>query len=230
MYKPSMEIITLCILIITFSSIFSAQEVEAGYHFELGERVLTRGDEGPDVALLQRKLKELSFYEGHIDGLYGAKTVRAVRDFQRKSNITGDGITGRETIANLPQKTLLSRISVDRDEIILLARIIHGEARGESFKGKVAVGAVILNRVESNRFPDTIREVILQEGQFSCLNDGQANYYPFTSSIEAAKAVIMGYDPTFEALYFYNPQVATKVKWISQRSVTTRIGEHVFAG
>ncbi len=230
MYKPLIKIITLCILLITLSSLLSFQQVDASYYFQLGERVLVRGDEGPDVALLQRKLKELSFYEGHIDGLYGSQTVQAVKEFQKNKGITVDGITGSETLSNLPQEELISRMSVDRDKIIILARIIHGEARGEDFKGRVAVGAVILNRVKSYKFPDSIREVVLQKGQFSCLYDGQANYYPLPSSIDAAKAAIIGYDPTYESLYFYNPEVATKIEWISKRPVTTRIGKHVFAG
>ena len=93
----------------------------------------------------------------------------------------------------------------------------------------MAVGAVVLNRVKSPGFPNTIREVILQEGQFSCILDGQANLYPSQSCIEAAKAAILGYDPTGGALFFYNPRIATNVEWISKRPVITRIGDHVFA-
>ena len=115
------------------------------------------------------------------------------------------------------------------EDIIQLAYLINGEARGESFKGKVAVGAVVLNRVKSDKFPNSIREVILQEGQFSCISDGQANLYPMKSSIAAAKAALLGYDPTNGALFFYNPKIATNVAWISERPVVARIGQHVFA-
>ncbi len=228
MYRHLFKIISICLLISIFC-LLTGHQAGASYNLKLGERLIAAGDEGPDVALLQRKLKELSYYTGEIDGLYGPNTANAVKNFQRSKGITVDGIIGSETLSYLSQKTLLSRLSVDRDEIILLARIIHGEARGENFKGKVAVGAVVLNRVSSNKFPNSIREVILQEGQFSCLNDGQANYYPLPGSIDAARAAIMGYDPTFNSLYFYNPEVATRLKWISKRPITLRIGQHIFA-
>ncbi len=229
MYKLQFKKIILCILIIAVFYIYTGQLEAADYYFEPGERILAAGDEGPDVASLQRKLRGISFYTGNIDGIYGPKTVQAVKKFQMNRGITVDGIVGPETLKKLPGEQLISRISVDRDEIMLLARIIHGEARGEDFKGKVAVGAVILNRVKSSIFPNTVREVVLQEGQFSCLLDGQANYYPYKSSIDAAKAAIMGYDPTMGALYFYNPDVATRLTWISSRPVNVIIGGHVFA-
>jgi len=228
MYRHLFKIISICLLISIFC-LLTGQQAGASYNFKLVERIIAVGDEGPDVALLQRKLKELSYYKGDIDGLYGPNTVNAVKKFQMNKGIRVDGIIGSETLSYLSGKTLLSRLSVDRDEIILLARIIHGEARGEDFKGKVAVGAVVLNRVKNYKFPNSIREVILQEGQFSCLHDGQANYYPLPGSIDAARAAIMGYDPTFNSLYFYNPEVATRLKWISKRPITVRIGQHIFA-
>lgn len=219
---------TIILLIMLFIYI-NEIKAESSYHLILGERVLSKGDEGADVALLQQKLKELSIYRGKIDGLYGPSTEGAVRTFQRRNGLLVDGIAGEQTIANLPHDSLISRMDISREEIIQLAHIIHGEARGESFRGKVAVGAVIMNRVKSSRFPDTIREVILQKGQFSCLIDGQANFYPSRSSISAAKAALLGYDPTYDSLFFYNPQVATNLKWISGRPVVVKIGEHLFA-
>lgn len=219
----------LLLILLLLINIYS-EKVEATYYLELGERMLKKGDEGADVAILQSKLKQLSLYNGRIDGLYGQGTVNAVRDLQRKNNLSVDGIAGENTINKLPvNNSLISRTDISRDDIILLARIIHGEARGENFTGKVAVGAVILNRVDSSKFPNTIREVILQKGQFSCLNDGQANYYPTKSSIEAAKAALLGYDPTYGSLFFYNPDVATNLTWIANRPVVKRIGEHIFA-
>ena len=225
MNKGKLFPLTIVLLLIIVLSINAAES----YNLVLGERVLRKGDEGADVAILQRKLKEIGIYKGGIDGIFGAGTEEAVRNLQKKYKLTVDGIVGEKTINVLPADNLISRMDVSREEIIQLAYLINGEARGESFRGKVAVGAVVLNRVKSPGFPNTIREVILQEGQFSCIWDGQANLYPSQSCIEAAKAAILGYDPTGGALFFYNPRIATNVEWISKRPVITRIGDHVFA-
>ncbi len=126
----------------------------------------------------------------------------------------------------------LSRGNILRDELILLARAIHAEARGESFTGKVAVGAVILNRVSSPKFPGTIGEVILQRDkhtvQFSPVADGTINLTPDEVAIKAALEALRGTDPTGGALFFYNPQIASD-QWIKTLPVVTRIGNHVFA-
>ena len=221
--------ISLFAITLTLFNVSEVTAIESEYYLELGERVLRNGDEGTDVALLQRKLKEENFYEESIDGLFGPNTERAVKDFQQANNLTVDGVAGPETISNLPREDLLSRVRFSRDEIISLARIIHGEARGEPFKGQIAVGAVVMNRVESDKFPDTIREVILQDGQFSCLFDGQANYqFPSEQEINAARAAMMGYDPSRGSLFFYNPEIAN-LYWISGRPIVKSIGEHVFA-
>ncbi|AZO96761.1 cell wall hydrolase [Halocella sp. SP3-1] len=224
MKKKILFIFLICLFVVVYQL-----EVSAAYNLIFGERILKDGDEGADVAILQRKLKELSYYNGVIDGLYGKGTTNAVKLFQRDNGLMTDGIVGDETYQALPKGNLESRMDVSREEIILLARIINGEARGESFRGKVAVGAVIINRVESDSFPNSIREVILQRNQFSCLLDGQANFYPQKSSIDAARAALLGYDPTYGSLFFYNPKVATNVQWISTRPVVASIGDHIFA-
>ncbi|QTM00010.1 cell wall hydrolase [Iocasia frigidifontis] len=224
MKKKILFIFLICLFVVVYQL-----EVSAAYNLIFGERILKDGDEGADVAILQRKLKELSYYNGVIDGLYGKGTTNAVKLFQRDKGLMTDGIVGDETYQALPKGSLESRMDVSREEIILLARIINGEARGESFRGKVAVGAVIINRVESDSFPNSIREVILQRNQFSCLLDGQANFYPQKSSIDAARAALLGYDPTYGSLFFYNPKVATNVQWISTRPVVASIGDHIFA-
>ena len=220
--------ITLLILLFIFIFV-NETHANIGYNLKFGERILKYKDEGADVAILQNKLKKLSYYNGKIDGIFGKQTENAVRKFQASRNVSVDGIVGPVTYGLFKNKKLMSRLEVSRSEIIQLARIIHGEARGESFKGKVAVGAVILNRVKSNMFPDNIRGVILQKGQFSCLIDGQANLYPAQSSINAAKAALAGYDPTYDSSYFYNPEVATNLSWIKNRPVVVRIGDHLFA-
>lgn len=127
---------------------------------------------------------------------------------------------------------VLSRGDVSREDIKLLARLIHAEARGESFEGKVAVGAVILNRMASPEFPKSIREIIMESNgrvyQFSPVQDGSINLEPDEEAFRAALEALMGHDPTGGALFFYNPVVA-KDKWIKTLPVITKIGNHVFA-
>ncbi|MFW6282133.1 MAG: cell wall hydrolase [bacterium] len=223
------KVLLVFLLILFFTLLYEIEsEASSSFYLTLGDRVLRKGDEGADVAILQQKLKTAGAFDGKIDGLYGANTMKAVRLFQEANNLTADGIAGQKTINELPKSQLMSRMDVSREEIIQLAYVIHGEARGESFRGQVAVGAVILNRVKDKRFPDNIREVVLQENQFSCFIDGQVNYYPSKTSIEAAKAALLGYDPTHNALFFYNPEIAN-LNWISNRPVITEIGSHIFA-
>lgn len=217
--------VMLLLIMVNFVHLKEAKALELD---EFGSRDLNSGDEGIDVAVLQQKLKQLNYYSGSIDGIYGPGTVESVRKFQRANGLKVDGIFGRSSFELMPELKAQLSYNITRDEIILLARIIHGEARGEDFKGKVAVGSVILNRIKSNRFPDTIRDVILQKGQFSSLMDGQANYYPGEEELQAARAALLGYDPTMGSIFFYNPDIATNTAWISQRNFVTRIGGHVF--
>jgi len=116
----------------------------------------------------------------------------------------------------------------DRD-LELLAKAIHGEARGEPYEGQVAVGAVVLNRVESREFPNNLRDVIYQENQFTAVKDGQINMTPNETSYKAARDAINGRDPSLGALFFYNPKKARTLWWLSQRETTIIIGDHVFA-
>lgn len=217
-------VITLFIFV-SFGNVLNAEDF-----YELGTRELEYSDEGSDVAILQQRLTELNFYNGKIDGIYGKKTAEAVRQLQQNHGLKVDGIAGESTFKFLPDNDIYESMNISREQIILLARVIHGEARGESFLGKVAVGSVILNRVEDKKnFPDTIREVILERGQFSSLIDGQANLFPDQISISAARAALVGYDPTYESIFFYNPDIATNLTWISKRPVIKKIGDHVFA-
>lgn len=221
----------LGLLLISLALVYHSEQISADseYYLELGERNLSQGDEGADVALLQQKLTGEGYYNYRIDGIFGPQTRKAVRKFQRDKGLAVDGIVGPNTLSHLPRGELLSRVSFQREEIIDLARVIYGEARGESFKGQIAVGAVVRNRVESDKFSDSIREVILEDGQFSSIYDGQANYnFPSEESIEAARAALLGYDPTRGALFFYNPEIAN-LEWISERPIITEIGNHVFA-
>ncbi|MFN2341622.1 MAG: cell wall hydrolase [Halanaerobium sp.] len=227
MLSRSRFLISVMLLLIMVSFV-TLEKAEALNLTEFGSRVMQQGDEGIDVAVLQQKLKQLNYYNGSIDGLYGGATAEAVKKFQNDNGLKADGVFGESSFKIIPDLKAELNHNISRDDIILLARIIHGEARGEDFRGKVAIGSVILNRIASNQFPDTIRDVILQKGQFSSLMDGQANYYPGEEELQAARAAILGYDPTLGSIYFYNPDIATNTAWISRRNFVTRIGGHVF--
>ncbi len=126
----------------------------------------------------------------------------------------------------------ISRGDVSRKDLMLLARAIYAEARGESFEGQVAIGAVILNRTRDPHFPDNISEVVFQRNhnlyQFSPVADGTINLCPDKTAIEAAIKALEGYDPTKGALFFYNPRIASD-RWIRTLPVLTKIGSHIFA-
>lgn len=229
MIYQNMKRILMVLIITLFIFISYVNVVKTVDFYDLGTRTVSYGDEGSDIAILQQRLSDTNYYHGKIDGIYGNKTVEAVKKLQRAYGLKIDGVAGKSTVQYLPNNSIYKKMEITRDDVMLLARVIHGEARGESFEGKVAVGAVILNRVEDSGFPNSIREVILQRGQFSSLTDGQANFFPDQISINAARAALVGYDPTYESLFFYNPKVATNVSWISKRPVTLTIGAHVFA-
>lgn len=131
---------------------------------------------------------------------------------------------------NSESSTSTSKENTGNDMVELLARLINGEARGEPYQGQVAVGAVILNRVKSPKFPNTISGVIYQNNQFSCIKDGQFDQPMEKDSTvyKAAQEAINGSDPSNGALYFYNPS-KTKSKWLYALPKTATIGEHVFA-
>ncbi|PWM73133.1 MAG: spore cortex-lytic enzyme [Bacillota bacterium] len=199
--------------------------------------VLQQGSRGNDVTTLQKKLKNWGYYSGSVDGIFGAKTKEAVKYFQRKNGLTADGIVGKKTLAALGMSTGGSSSSSSGSssaagysdaDVALLARLIHAEARGESYTGQVAVGAVVLNRVRSSSFPNTIAGVVYQPYAFTAVNDGQINLSPDATSRKAAIAAMNGWDPSYGALYYYNPAVATS-QWIFSRKTTVVIGDHVFA-
>ena len=117
--------------------------------------------------------------------------------------------------------------SSNSNDINLLARLIYGEARGESYTGQVAVGAVVLNRVKSSSFPNTIAGVIYQSGAFDAVSDGQINLSPDSTAKKAASDAMNGWDPSYGAIYYFNPSTATN-KWIWSRPMTVTIGKHRF--
>ena len=157
--------------------------------------------------------------------------------FQRKNGLTADGVVGEQTAKALGISLSggssggsggsSSSTSSGSGDVYLLARCIYGEARGETYKGQVAVGAVILNRVRSSSFPNSIAGVIYQPGAFSVVSDGQINLSPNNTAVKAAKDAMNGWDPTSGCLYYYNP-AKTSNRWIRSRPIVTTIGEHVF--
>lgn len=180
---------------------------------------------------IQTKLKRWGYYTGNVDGIYGPLTKEAVKFFQRKNGLSVDGIVGPKTAAALGMtlsSSSSSSSSISSSDLNLLAKCVYAEARGESYVGQVAIAAVVLNRVESPSFPNTIAGVIYQPYAFTAVDDGQINLTPNSTAYKAAQDALNGWDPTYGAIYYYNPATATS-SWIWSRQTTVTIGNHVFA-
>lgn len=182
------------------------------------------GSSGSEVTQIQTRLKEWGYYDGAVDGIFGTQTRNAVIKFQKANGLGADGIVGSKTLAAIG---ISGGVSYNSADYQLLARIISAEARGETYLGQVAVGAVVLNRMEHPSFPDTLSGVVYQNGAFSCLYDGQFYKTIADSAYSAARDALNGLDPTGGAIYYYNPKTATN-KWITSRPIITTIGRHVF--
>ena len=187
-----------------------------------------KGSGGAVVSEIQTRLKNWGYYNGAVDGVYGSQTEKAVRWFQQKNGLNVDGQVGDQTLAALGMSVSgESGGGSSSGSLDLLARLISAEARGEPYEGQVAVGAVVLNRVEHPSFPNSIAEVIYQPGAFSCLDDGQFNEPVAESAYRAAQDAMNGWDPTYGAIYYFNPVTATS-KWIWSRPLIVNIGKHRF--
>ncbi len=184
-----------------------------------------RGSRGTEVRNIQSRLSAWGYNPGSVDGIYGAKTEAAVKRFQQKHGLTADGVAGPATLAKIGLPT--GKSSNYQSNVNLLARVISGEARGESYTGQVAIAAVVLNRVKHSSFPSSIAGVVYQPGAFTAVSDGQINITPSQSCYNAAKDALNGWDPTGGSIYYYNPNTATN-SWIRTRTIITRIGKHVF--
>lgn len=214
----SLILINIIILSVATNIYFNRQKA-----IEVLSKLGSRGDE---VRRIQTKLKQLGYYNGAVDGIYGSATRKAVISFQRSCGLTADGIAGPKTLLYLGLSNQSSG-SYSSSDIYLLAKVIAAEARGESYTGQVAIGAVILNRVKHASFPDTIAGVVYQKGAFTCVTDSNWSVEPTSTSRKAAQDAINGWDPTGGAIYYYNPATATSA-WIFSRPVTTVIGRHRF--
>lgn len=193
------------------------------------DAVSKNGSRGEEVRKIQTKLKNWGYYNGSVDGIYGWQTESAVKSFQRKNGLTVDGIAGTKTLnaMGIFNSTDNQGSSPNQASIDLLARVINGEARGEPYEGQVAVGAVVLNRVDHPSFPNSISGVVYQKGAFTAVDDGQINAQMYASSRRAARDALNGWDPTGGAIYYYNPVTATN-QWIRTREIICTIGKHVF--
>lgn len=183
-----------------------------------------------DITEVQKRLKKWGYYTGNVDGINGPLTISAVKRFQKKYGLTQDGIVGPLTAAKMGISLNSSSGSsgYSSNDRYLLAKVIYAEARGESYTGQVAIGAVVLNRVEDSRFPNTIAGVIYQPWAFTAVNDGQINLEPDQTAYQAADDALNGWDPTYGSVYYYNPATATS-KWIWSTTYVTQIGNHIFA-
>lgn len=199
----------------------------------LGDRLLSKGSNGPEVTELQKRLAQLGYPVGSLDGKFGAKTQSAVRQFQKDQGLKIDGLAGTATISELKRLTSESTTATGKPlgskngDINLLARCVSAEARGEPYKGQVAVAAVILNRIEDPAFPNTIADIVYQPRAFSSVDDGQINLAPTASAMKAAQEAVNGSDPSQGALFFFNP-AKTSNKYIWSRPQILQIGNHIF--
>lgn len=222
MKKKIIFIILLLGLVVTFDVVLMSWNSEV-------EALSKYGSRGTEVRTIQEKLKRWGYYSGSVDGIYGSQTVSAVKKFQKKNGLTVDGIAGAQTLKamGITASSSSSSSSNNSSNVNLLARVVYGEARGEPYTGQVAVAAVVLNRVKSSKFPNSISGVVYQSGAFDAVADGQINMTPDTTAKKAAQDALNGWDPSYGAIYYFNPSTATN-KWIWSRPMTVTIGKHRF--
>ncbi len=222
MKKKIIFIILLLVLVVIFDVVLMSWNSEV-------EALSKYGSRGTEVRTIQEKLKRWGYYSGSVDGIYGSQTVSAVKSFQKKNGLTVDGIAGTQTLKamGITSSSSSSSSSNNSSNVNLLARVVYGEARGEPYTGQVAVAAVVLNRVKSSKFPNTISGVVYQNGAFDAVADGQINMTPDATAKKAAQDALNGWDPSYGAIYYFNPSTATN-KWIWSRPMTVTIGKHRF--
>ena len=220
------RVLSLLLAVVLLGSIGTIAAVQSGD--DSVSTLSKMGSRGDEVRRIQQKLKNWGYYTGSVDGIYGSQTQNAVRKFQRDNGLTVDGIAGPKTLSYLCISSGSSGSGqYNSNDVYLLAKVIAAEARGESYVGQVAVGAVVLNRVEHSSFPDSIAGVVYQPGAFSCVNDSNWSVAPTAESQKAARDAINGWDPSGGSIYYYNP-AKTSNQWIRSRPVIVTIGSHLF--
>lgn len=225
--KALLVIISVSVMFISYNVFFRNNEVDALSKY---------GSRGQEVRTIQTKLKRWGYYTGSVDGIYGSGTLAAVKRFQKKNGLAVDGIAGKKTLeamgifsssSSSSSGGSSSSGSTNSNDLNLLSRVVYGEARGEPYAGQVAVAAVVLNRVKSSSFPNSISGVVYQSGAFDAVKDGQVNMTPNDTAKKAAQDALNGWDPSYGAIYYFNPNTATN-KWIWSRPLTVTIGKHRF--
>lgn len=222
------NIILISILIISIVSylsynIFFREDANTSYALS------KYGSRSDEVRQIQTKLKRWGYYNGNVDGIYGSQTLSAVKWFQSKNGLSVDGIAGPKTLAamGIYSSSTTNTTTSSSSDLNLLSRLVYAEARGEPYTGQVAVASVVLNRVKSSSFPNSVAGVIYQSGAFDVVSDGQINLTPNSTAKKAAQDAINGWDPSYGAIYYFNPNTATS-KWIWSRPLTVVIGNHRF--
>ncbi|WP_026021170.1 spore cortex-lytic enzyme [Paenibacillus senegalensis] len=242
-----------CLLLVAF---FCTMELKPEATTEVfSQNVIKYGNKGDDVYELQGRLKFLGFYNYNIDGDFGYRTLKAVKWFQGEFGLTVDGVVGAKTKDMLSRATknwspsapgggggtagggeaagdnanltTSPRANVTENDIQIMANAVYGEARGEPYVGQVAVAAVILNRLKSADFPNTISGVIFQPGAFTAVADGQIWLTPNETARKAVMDALNGWDPSNGCEYYFNPDTATSA-WIWTRQQVKKIGKHIF--
>ncbi|MBN3526254.1 spore cortex-lytic enzyme [Paenibacillus apiarius] len=239
--------ITICMVFALFGAYQYKHMTDSAATFS--NATIKHGSTGQDVNELQGRLKFLGYYDGKVDGVFGSATLESVKWFQWKFGMKADGVVGSKTKVKLynatknwkpgaaenkagtskPKNTVSgsNNRGFSENDLKLMANAVFGEARGEPYEGQVAVAAVILNRVKSPSFPNTVSGVIFQPGAFTAVADGQIWLTPNERARQAVQDAIEGWDPSGGCLYYFNPVTATS-KWIWTRTQVKTIGKHIF--
>lgn len=228
--KRTRNIVVLLAIVLVISSILFSVASSGGVT-ETMAATLRKGGSGDSVKEMQQALNDKGYWVGTPDGVFGAGTEAGLKKFQAANGLTADGIAGTKTLEKLglaKSQTTQNNAGYTDSDVYLLAKTIHAEARGESYIGQVAVGAVILNRVKSSEFPNTISGVVYQPWAFTAVHDGQINLEPDETAMRAAKDALSGWDPSYGCLFYYNPDKATS-QWIFTTQTVTQIGSHIFS-
>ncbi len=225
LHQKSRRILALVLALVFVTAAGGAYYAQSRQTAEVLSKMGSRGEE---VRQIQRKLTSLGYFSSAIDGIYGTRTQTAVRNFQRDRGLAVDGIAGPKTLSALGISSGSSGSGqYSSNDVYLLAKVVAAEARGESYTGQVAVGAVVLNRVSHASFPDSIPGVVYQSGAFTCVTDSNWGVEPTAEAKKAARDAINGWDPTGGAIYYYNPK-KTSNAWMHSRPVIVTIGSHRF--
>lgn len=230
--NKSLFIFMVIIINISFLIVFKNSNLNKNVIEETQTTAYSYGSTSDTVRTIQSKLKNWGYYDGSVDGIYGYGTYTAVKKFQQKNGLNVDGVVGTATLnaLGINDKSAGGNYRTyksNNSDLMLLARLINGEARGEPYEGQVAVGAVVLNRTRSPQFPSSVAGVIYQPGAFTATVDGQIDAELEQTSINAARDALNGWDPSGGALYYFNPAKTTN-KWIWSRPLIKIIGKHRF--